>query len=112
FCNEVLMVRKPRLSVLWLANPDSSMHADQLGSPTHLAGIACADEAFARVDNCVERLRAEGEDILFLVGSDHGQETVIGHVAVADRLVEAGLKDSLDSTDVVVAPQGGSGLIY
>ncbi|MDB5529246.1 MAG: alkaline phosphatase family protein [Devosia sp.] len=112
FCDDVLSVRKPRLSVLWLANPDSAMHADQLGSQTHLDGIACADRAFGHVEDTVERLRAEGEDILFLLGSDHGQETVFARVAVAARLIDAGLKDSDDSTDVVVAPQGGSGLIY
>jgi len=112
FCDDVLLRQRPRLSVLWLANPDLAMHADQLGSQTHLDGIACADRCFARVAETVERLRAEGEDILFLVGSDHGQETVVGRIAVGARLVEAGLKDHPDSTEVVVAPQGGSGLIY
>ncbi|HQZ11355.1 MAG TPA: alkaline phosphatase family protein [Devosia sp.] len=112
FCTEVLQRRRPRLSVLWLANPDHGMHAGPLGSPTHLNAVACADRIFARVEETVEALRAEGEDILFLVGSDHGQESVREHVAVGARLVEAGLKDGPDSTDVVVAPQGGGGLIY
>jgi len=112
FCDDVLEQRKPRLAVLWLANPDLGMHAGPLGSPTHLDAIAGADHAFGMVEDTVERLRAEGEDILLLLGSDHGQETVVERVAVADRLVTAGLKDSADSTDVVVAPQGGSGLIY
>jgi arylsulfatase A-like enzyme len=112
FCAEVLLKRKPRLAVLWLANPDSAMHADKLGSQTHLDGIACADRAFGHVEDVVERLRSQGENILLLAGSDHGQETVIGRIAVAEKLIEAGLKDGADSTDVVVAPQGGSGLIY
>ena len=112
FCTEVLQVRRPRLSVLWLANPDQGMHAGPLGSQIHLDAVASADRAFAQVDATVERLRAEGEDILFLVGSDHGQETVRERVAVAARLVDAGLKDGPDSTDVVVAPQGGGGLVY
>jgi hypothetical protein len=112
FCEEVLLKRKPRLAVLWLANPDLAMHADELGSPTHIEGIATADRCFGRVEDTVERLRAGGEDLLLMAGSDHGQETVIGRIAVADRLVAAGLKDGPDSTDVVVAPQGGSGFIY
>ncbi|HEV2518326.1 MAG TPA: alkaline phosphatase family protein [Devosia sp.] len=112
FATEVLTRRRPRLSVLWLANPDLGMHAAPLGSPTHLEAIACADRAFARVEAAVEALRSEGEDVLFLVGSDHGQESVRERVAVAARLVEAGLKDGPDSTDVVIAPQGGSGLLY
>jgi hypothetical protein len=112
FCDEVLLKRKPRLAVLWLANPDSAMHADKLGSQTHLDGIACADRAFGHVEDVVEQLRAQGENILLLAGSDHGQETVMERIAVAQKLIEAGLKDGPDSTDVVVAPQGGSGLIY
>lgn len=112
FCTEVLGRRRPRLAVLWLANPDQGMHAGPLGSRVHLDAIATADRVFARVEAAVESLRAEGEDILFLVGSDHGQETVRERVSVAARLVEAGLKDGPDSDDVAVAPQGGSGLIY
>lgn len=112
FVSDVLLQRRPRLSVLWLANPDLGMHAGPLGSQMHLDAIACADRAFARVESAVEALRAEGEDVLFLLGSDHGQETVRERVAVAARLVAAGLKDGPDSTDVVVAPQGGSGLLY
>lgn len=112
FASEVLGVRRPRLSVLWLANPDLGMHSGPLGSQNHLDAIACADRAFATVERAVEQLRAEGEDVLFLVGSDHGQETVRERIAVGARLVAAGLKDADDSTEVVVAPQGGSGLIY
>jgi arylsulfatase A-like enzyme len=112
FTSEVLLRRRPRLAVLWLANPDQGMHASPLGSPIHLDAIAAADRVFARVEQAVEALRAEGEDILFLVGSDHGQETVRERVAVATKLVAAGLKDGPDSDEVVVAPQGGSGLVY
>jgi hypothetical protein len=112
FATEVLGARHPRLSVLWLANPDLGMHGGPLGSQMHLDAIACADRAFARVERAVEERRAQGEDVLFLVGSDHGQETVRDRVAVGTRLVEAGLKDGIDSIDVVVAPQGGSGLVY
>src|SRR5690606_32960478 len=112
FATDVLRRRRPRLSVLWLANPDLGMHSGPLGSKTHLEAIATADRAFARVEQAVEDLRNEGEDVLFLVGSDHGQETVKTRIAVADRLVAAGLKEGPDSTDLVVAPQGGSGLIY
>lgn len=112
FCETVLQERKPRLAVLWLANPDLSMHADKLGSQTHLDGIACADRCFGMVEDTVSKLRARGEEILLLVGSDHGQETVAERVPVELRLVEAGLKEAADSDDVVVAPQGGSGFIY
>jgi arylsulfatase A-like enzyme len=56
--------------------------------------------------------RPTGDDVLLIAGSDHGQESVLGHVAIGDELVAAGLKDSAESVEVAVAPQGGSGLIY
>lgn len=112
FCSNAVVQPRLRLGVLWLANPDNAMHADKLGSAKHLEGIACADRCFAKVDAAVERLRQAGEDVLFLVGSDHGQETIFARVHVAMELVRAGLKESMDSTDVAVAPQGGAGLIY
>ncbi|WP_366654160.1 alkaline phosphatase family protein [Fodinicurvata sp. EGI_FJ10296] len=111
-CGRAIVRGGPALSVLWLSDPDLSMHADALGSTTHLAGIAAADACFAEARDAVEALRAQGEDVLFIVASDHGQETVMAHVAVDDLLVGAGLKDHADSTEVVVAPQGGSGLVY
>lgn len=112
FCAEVLVGAKPALALLWLCDPDHTMHASPLGSPAHLDAIAAADACVARVAETVEALRAAGEDILFLVGSDHGQETVEHAVPVDRLLVEAGLKESLTSLDVGVAGQGTAGLIY
>lgn len=112
FCLEVLRARRPALSVLWLSDPDATMHANELGGPAHRQAIASADSCVAQVRATVDALRAAGEDILLIVGSDHGQETVTGAVEVERLLVEAGLKDSLESTEVAVAAQGTSGLIY
>jgi arylsulfatase A-like enzyme len=112
FCAEVLRERRPPLSVLWLSDPDATMHASELGGPEHLQAIASADSCVAQVRATVDALRRAGEDILLMVGSDHGQETVTGAIEVDRLLVEARLKDSLDSTEVAVASQGTSGLIY
>lgn len=112
FCAEVLGERRPALAVLWLCEPDHAMHANPLGSPAHLAAIASADACVARVAETVRALERRGEEILLLVGSDHGQESIIDSIPVADRLVAAGLKDSAGSDDVGVAPQGSAGLVY
>jgi arylsulfatase A-like enzyme len=111
FCNEVLRARRPAMAVLWLCEPDHTMHASELGSPTHLEAIAAADRCVGAVVDCVDALRRAGDDILLLVGSDHGQETVGETIRLDQELVAAGLKRSLDSTDVAVAPQGFSGLV-
>lgn len=112
FCDRIQAEDGPTLGVLWLCDPDLSMHADALGSDRHLAGIAGADACFAHVRATAEALTAAGDDILLIACSDHGQESVAGHVAIADELVAAGLKDGPTSTEVAIAPQGGSGLIY
>lgn len=112
FCDRMTGEDGPALGVLWLSDPDLSMHADALGSARHLAGVAAADACFGKLRDSVDAMRAAGDDVLLIACSDHGQETVIGHVAIGDELVAAGLKDSATSTEVAVAPQGGSGLIY
>ena len=58
------------------------------------------------------RLDPNGEDILFIVGSDHGMETVDETIDLDALLVEAGLKRAAASSDVVVAPNGTAALLY
>ena len=60
----------------------------------------------------VDAARLAGDDILLLVGSDHGHETVSGVVDIVAELVAAGLKDDAESRDVVVAPNGTAAHIY
>jgi arylsulfatase A-like enzyme len=101
----------PALAVLWLGEPDATQHALPLGSPAHLAVLKQADRNAGRVMEAVATL-AGSEGVLLLVGSDHGHQTVEGVVDIEAELVEAGLKESLESGDVVVASNGTSALIY
>lgn len=112
FCHEVLLERKPTLAVLWLANPDQAMHVSGLGSPEHLRALQSVDACVKRVNDTVARIRESGEEILFAVGSDHGQETVRRVIPVERMMVDAGFKKGLDPNAIVVAPQGTSALIY
>jgi len=112
FCDDVLTQRRPALVVLWLCEPDHTQHDAPLGSAAHLAAVQAADRCVAHVVETVQRLRASGEDIALLVGSDHGHETITEIVPVERELHAAGLKQRLDSNDVVVAPQGTSALVY
>jgi arylsulfatase A-like enzyme len=111
FCREVLRADGPAVAVLWLCEPDHTMHASELGSPAHLAALRAADECVGRVAAEADRLAAAGEDVLLIVGSDHGHETVGDTIRLDAELVAAELKAALDSTDVAVAPQGFSGLV-
>jgi predicted AlkP superfamily pyrophosphatase or phosphodiesterase len=112
FCEEVLRGRAPAIALLWLSEPDYTGHHTPLGSPAHRRAIASADENFRRVAETVASLDPTGEDILLVVGSDHGMETVAETIDLDGLLIEAGLKRAHTSSDVVVAPNGTSALLY
>jgi hypothetical protein len=112
FCREVLADRRPAVAFLWLADPDHTMHGVPLGSPVHHDALAAAGRCVAEVFRTVERLRGEGEEILLLVGSDHGQETIGESVSIEDWLAARGLESLLEAGDVAVAGQGTAALFY
>lgn len=112
FIAEVVRGRRPAFGLLWLCEPDTSQHAVPLGSAGHRAALAAADSHAAMVVAAVDAARAEGEDILLLVGSDHGHQTVREVIDIEAELIAAGLKAAPGSTDVVVAPNGTAALVY
>lgn len=101
----------PALGVLWLGEPDASQHSLPLGSPEHLAILRSADSHAGRVIAAVEAM-TDRQDILLLLGSDHGHQIVDEAIDVEAELVSAGLKNSLESDEVVVASSGTAILIY
>jgi predicted AlkP superfamily pyrophosphatase or phosphodiesterase len=112
FCTEVLRERAPVLAMLWLSEPDYTGHHRPLGSPEHRRAIAAADANVRRVAETVARLDPGGEEILFVVGSDHGMESVAETIDLDRLLIDAGLKRSRGSSDIVVAPNGSAALLY
>ncbi|MES2184779.1 MAG: alkaline phosphatase family protein [Pseudomonadota bacterium] len=112
FCREVLHERAPALAVLWLSEPDHTAHHTALGSPEHLAMIACADACVDQVRRTVDALDPGGEDMLLVACSDHGMETVGRQIDLDALLVEAGWKRDRESSEVVVAPNGTAALLY
>jgi arylsulfatase A-like enzyme len=112
FIGDVLNDRRPAVGVLWLGEPDHIQHNVPLGSPEHLAVLAEADRHAGQVIEAVDRLRAAGDDILLLIGSDHGHQTVSGVVDIDAAMVEAGLKASPESDEIMAISNGTSALIY
>lgn len=112
FIADVMHQRKPASAVLWQCEPDHSQHEYALGAPEHLAALAAADANAGRVADAVAALNAAGEDILLLVASDHGHETVRRIIDLEALLIEAGFKHGPESHDCVVASQGLSAFIY
>lgn len=106
FINEVVN-GDAALGVLWLSEPDTTQHAVPLGSPAHLAVLREADAIAGQV---MAAVAARDEDILFIVGSDHGHQTV-GEVIDIEAFLDAkGLLAPDD--DIVIAPNGTGAVIY
>jgi hypothetical protein len=112
FISEVIQRRRPAFGLLWCGEPDHIQHNVPLGSPEHLAVLREADRHAGMVIDAVARERDNGDDILLIVASDHGHETVSGVIDVEARLIAAGLKHGPDSTDVVAMANGTAALIY
>jgi len=112
FCSEILSNREPGVAVLWLANPDLTLHGAPLGSPAHRDALKATERCVGAVIETVERLRAAGENILLLIGSDHGQETIGEFVVIEAWLESRGLGDDLANGRIAVATQGTAALLY
>jgi hypothetical protein len=112
FVNEVIHRRRPALGVLWCGEPDHIQHNAPLGSPEHLTVLREADRHAGMVMDAVARERDNGDEVLLIVASDHGHETVSGVVDVEEDLIAAGLKHGPESSDVVAMANGTATLIY
>jgi hypothetical protein len=112
FCDEVLRRRRPAAAVLWLTDPDHTLHGAPLGSPQHLAALRGADSCVGMVLETVAALRRDGSEVLLAVGSDHGQETIGDGVDVDDWLARHGLASEIAAGAVAVAGQGTAALLY
>jgi arylsulfatase A-like enzyme len=112
FIADALGARQPAIAVLWLGEPDHIQHNVPLGCPEHLAVLREADRNAGMVIDAVVRLRGAGDDVLLIVGSDHGHETVSGVVDIEAELIAAGIKTGPDSNDIVAMSSGTSSLIY
>jgi arylsulfatase A-like enzyme len=112
FLREVLFERRPALGVLWLGDPDATQHNYPLGSAENLEALRQSDLRAREVIGAVLTCRAAGEDILLIVGSDHGHQTVTGVIDIEHDFISAGLKEAENSRDVVAVSNGTSALIY
>jgi predicted AlkP superfamily pyrophosphatase or phosphodiesterase len=112
FCDAMMSSAEAPLFITWICEPDHSQHTLALGSPEHRQVILGSTRCAAAVKETVDLLRSRGDDVLFMIASDHGHETVDEIIPVEDLLVEAGYKDSIDSSDVVLASSGMGALLY
>ena len=101
----VLPELRPTVVVNWLTEPDHSQHSVGVGSPDAREALRHDDREIARVLATLEELDLTASTDVFVV-SDHGFTTNTAGVDVARDLIDAGLKASADSRDVVLASSG------
>jgi hypothetical protein len=111
FCARIVPSADYRLGVLWLANPDLTLHHGALGSPEHIHALEVTDGLVADVVAAV-KAHEDRFDTLQVIGSDHGHETIGRSVHIGDWLSQNGLEAEVRDGRIAVASQGTSALIY
>jgi Type I phosphodiesterase / nucleotide pyrophosphatase len=99
------------LIVFWQHNPDFMQHVAGLGTQPALNALHQCDANLAAIRQAIVRLGMAHRTDLMVV-SDHGFATIRMSVSLSDLLVSAGIKKSPNSTDIVVARNGGEDLVY
>jgi arylsulfatase A-like enzyme len=107
----ILPELRPDVVVNWLTEPDHMQHAFGAGSPESLRMLRNNDQHIGRILDTLQALGlAERSDIF--VASDHGFSRVTFAINVVQALIEAGLKASPDSDDVVLASSDQAVLLH
>jgi arylsulfatase A-like enzyme len=101
----VLPDLRPAVVVNWLTEPDHTQHHAGVGSPAARAALGHDDREITAVLAAVDQLGLTASTTVLVV-SDHGFTTNTAGVDVATALVDAGLKASPSSADVVLASSG------
>ena len=102
---------RPALVVFWQHNPDLTQHVAGLGTLPAMEALSLCDNNLMSVRAAIDALGiADKTDVI--VVSDHGFATIKFRIVLSEMLVAAGIKQSHDSTDVVVVPNGGADLVY
>ena len=106
----------PKYTLLWLYDPDSTQHAEGVGSDQAQAAIAsvdkCLDEVLTALD---EKEVRDKTDVL--VTSDHGFSNIRRGPDVVEALKKAKFKayrrfDDPESGDILVVGLGGAVMFY
>jgi arylsulfatase A-like enzyme len=101
----VLPELAPAVVLNWLTEPDHTQHHLGVGAPSAREALRHDDREIAAVLATLDGLDLTASTDVFVV-SDHGFTTNTAGVDVAGELIDAGLKASADSTDVVLASSG------
>ena len=100
---QLLTASSPDVVMNWVTEPDGSHHAHGVGSPVGLDAIRNSDREIGLV---LDRARELGRRTNVIIASDHGFSLRDYNVNVTQPLINAGLKASANSDDVIVSNTG------
>lgn len=101
----IWQAERPDLMVLWFCDPDHTQRGFGPGAPQALAAIRTVDACIGKLVQTVNNSGEKG-NTNFIVMSDHGWISHVAPLPVREVLIRAGLKTTVDSTEIVVAGQG------
>lgn len=107
----------PKLTLLWLSDPDFTQHNSQPGSPAALDALKVNDALLARLLKALEEKGVRDRTDVMVV-SDHGFSTIDRSLDVASLLVKEGFSafrkflQQPRSGDILVVSNGGSVFFY
>jgi arylsulfatase A-like enzyme len=107
----VLPELKPDVLIDWMSEPDDTQHAKGVGSPEALLALRNCDRNLGLLLNKLQDLGLKDRTDLIMV-SDHGFAEHTQGVNVKQNLINAGLKASMESNDVVLVPNAQSILVH
>ena len=106
----------PKLSVVWLSEPDASQHDSAPGSDNAINALDVADRRLAAIVKVLDERKVLSKTDIMVV-SDHGFSTVARGFELVDFLKRSGFKASkkfedAEPGDIMVVGLGGSAFLY
>ena len=106
----------PKLSVIWLSEPDASQHDSSPGSDNAINALDVADRRLTSILKLLEEKKAIDKTDVLIV-SDHGFSTVARGFELVDFLKRSGFKatkkfEDSEPGDIMVVGLGGSAYLY
>lgn len=107
----------PKLSVLWLSEPDFSQHGSGVGSDNSKAGLKSSDDRLATVLSTLEKKGIRDKTDVVVV-SDHGFSTISRNVDLYKEMRQRGFfvgglfLEKPDAGDILLVGLGGSVTFY
>lgn len=106
----------PKLTVLWLSEPDASQHANSPGSDNAIGALESSDKRLATVLKTLEEKKLRDKTDVMIV-SDHGFSSINRGIDLPDILKKVGFNatkkfDDTETGDVMVVGLGGSAMLY